>query len=65
MWLRRLLQADDSLLKTIESHVRTGGNIVFLSNHQTEPDPAVLQWMLEQRGFSFLADKIVAVAGDR
>eukprot|EP00918_Siedleckia_nematoides_P062626 GHVU01136541.1.p1 GENE.GHVU01136541.1~~GHVU01136541.1.p1 ORF type:complete len:224 (-),score=21.34 GHVU01136541.1:159-830(-) len=52
-------------LPVIEDALKRGENIIFLSNHQTEPDPAFISIAFEHLGYSSLAEKIIYVAGDR
>lgn len=47
-----------------EAHLKKGGNVVFLANHQIEPDPQVIQIFLEEK-FPYLADALTFVAGER
>jgi glycerol-3-phosphate O-acyltransferase len=48
----------------IEEQVKAGNNVVLLSNHQTEADPAVMALLLEH-SHPFLAENMTYVAGDR
>ncbi|KAG6407582.1 hypothetical protein SASPL_130574 [Salvia splendens] len=41
-----------------------GENIILMSNHQTEADPAVIALLLESTS-SFIAENLIYVAGDR
>ncbi|CBZ53806.1 putative glycerol-3-phosphate acyltransferase [Neospora caninum Liverpool] len=54
-----------SPLGSINERLAAGENVVFLSNHQTEPDPQVVKLVFEHLGESALADKIVFVAGHK
>jgi glycerol-3-phosphate O-acyltransferase len=51
--------------KEIETILARNENVVFLSNHQTEADPQVLSILLEQSGFSALAEKVIFIAGHK
>ncbi|XP_039142074.1 glycerol-3-phosphate acyltransferase ATS12, chloroplastic isoform X5 [Dioscorea cayenensis subsp. rotundata] len=54
-----------SIFYDMEEILRQGHNIVLMSNHQTEADPAIIALLLE-RNFPHLAEKMVIfVAGDR
>ncbi|KAL9249965.1 Glycerol-3-phosphate acyltransferase, chloroplastic-like protein [Drosera capensis] len=53
-----------SLFTEIEEMVQQGHNIVFISNHQTEADPAIISLLLEKRN-SHIAENMTCVAGDR
>jgi len=48
----------------IEAVRKKGENVVFLANHQTEPDPQVLAIMLGDK-YPKLAEEIIYVAGER
>ncbi|XP_039142072.1 glycerol-3-phosphate acyltransferase ATS12, chloroplastic isoform X3 [Dioscorea cayenensis subsp. rotundata] len=53
-----------SIFYDMEEILRQGHNIVLMSNHQTEADPAIIALLLE-RNFPHLAEKMIFVAGDR
>ncbi|XP_057467159.1 glycerol-3-phosphate acyltransferase, chloroplastic isoform X2 [Actinidia eriantha] len=53
-----------SLFYEIEEKLQQGHNIVFVSNHQTEADPAVIALLLEAT-HPHIAEKMTYVAGDR
>lgn len=53
-----------SLFDEIEERLQKGHNIVLMSNHQTEADPAVVALLIE-RTHPQIAEKMVWVAGDR
>lgn len=46
------------LFDELEAHLRAGHNVVLLSNHQTEADPAVIALLLEH-SHPFLAENLV------
>lgn len=48
----------------IEKNLKEGHNVIFLSNHQTEADPAVMALLLEH-SHPYLAENLTYVAGDR
>ncbi|CAM6066071.1 unnamed protein product [Sphagnum tenellum] len=48
----------------IEGYLKRGENVILLSNHQTEADPAVIALLLETT-HPFLAENLTYVAGDR
>jgi glycerol-3-phosphate O-acyltransferase len=52
-------------LTEIGEAVARGENVLLLSNHQTEADPQVMSILLEQHGFSHLAEKIIYIAGHK
>lgn len=51
-------------LDEIETHLSKGENVIFLANHQTEPDPQVISVMLEKK-HPRLAEEMIFVAGHR
>ncbi|KAL8141747.1 hypothetical protein V2J09_014779 [Rumex salicifolius] len=53
-----------SLFHEIVEKQRQGHNIVFMSNHQTEADPAVIALLLEKT-HPYIAENTIYVAGDR
>ncbi|XP_062073496.1 glycerol-3-phosphate acyltransferase ATS12, chloroplastic isoform X2 [Humulus lupulus] len=53
-----------SIFSEMEDKLRQGHNIVLMSNHQTEADPAVIALLLEATN-PHIAEKITYVAGDR
>lgn len=53
-----------SIFNEIDEKLRLGHNIVLISNHQTEADPAVIALLLEATN-PHLAEKLTYVAGDR
>ncbi|CAL0314178.1 unnamed protein product [Lupinus luteus] len=48
----------------IEEKLKKGHNIIFMSNHQTEADPAIISLLLEKR-LPYIAENMTYVAGDR
>jgi glycerol-3-phosphate O-acyltransferase len=52
------------LFDEIEGYLKQGENVILLSNHQTEADPAVIALLLETT-HPFLAENLTYVAGDR
>ncbi|EPT28460.1 acyltransferase domain-containing protein [Toxoplasma gondii ME49] len=54
-----------SPLGRINERLAAGENVVFLSNHQTEPDPQVIKLVLDHLGETALANKMVFVAGHK
>src|SRR5262249_25757340 len=52
------------VLDQIEAQRKRGENVVFLANHQTEPDPQVLAIMLGEK-YPKLAEEMIYVAGER
>ncbi|CAO2819676.1 unnamed protein product [Amaranthus hypochondriacus] len=53
-----------TLFHEMEEKLRQGHNIVFMSNHQTEADPAVIALLLEKTN-PYIAENMIYVAGDR
>uniref|UniRef100_A0A452YQS9 glycerol-3-phosphate 1-O-acyltransferase n=4 Tax=Aegilops tauschii subsp. strangulata TaxID=200361 RepID=A0A452YQS9_AEGTS len=53
-----------SVFSDMENQLRQGHNVVLMSNHQTEADPAVIALSLE-RSNPWISENIVYVAGDR
>uniref|UniRef100_A0A2P2J9G3 Glycerol-3-phosphate acyltransferase, chloroplastic n=1 Tax=Rhizophora mucronata TaxID=61149 RepID=A0A2P2J9G3_RHIMU len=52
------------IFNEIEEKLQQGHNVVLMSNHQTEADPAVIALLLEKSNPN-LAENLVYVAGDR
>ncbi|XP_014521075.1 glycerol-3-phosphate acyltransferase, chloroplastic [Vigna radiata var. radiata] len=48
----------------MEEKLKQGHNIILMSNHQTEADPAVIALLLEAR-LPYIAENLTYVAGDR
>ncbi|XVF52040.1 hypothetical protein PTKIN_Ptkin04bG0233200 [Pterospermum kingtungense] len=53
-----------ALFYEIEEKLKQGHNVVLISNHQTEADPAVIALMLEKTN-PHIAENMIYVAGDR
>lgn len=53
-----------SYLDTIEKQLKLGENVIFLANHQIEPDPQVISLLLEKT-HPQIAENLIFVAGDR
>ncbi|KAG5384859.1 hypothetical protein IGI04_036329 [Brassica rapa subsp. trilocularis] len=53
-----------SLFSDLEDKIRQGHNIVLISNHQSEADPAVISLLLEAH-CPYIGENIKCVAGDR
>lgn len=53
-----------SVFSDMEKKLQQGHNVVLMSNHQTEADPAVIALSLE-RSNPWISENIVYVAGDR
>ncbi|XP_039057236.1 glycerol-3-phosphate acyltransferase ATS12, chloroplastic-like [Hibiscus syriacus] len=48
----------------IEEKLKQGHNVVLISNHQSEADPAIIALLLEKTN-PFIAENMIYVAGDR
>ncbi|XP_052134173.1 glycerol-3-phosphate acyltransferase, chloroplastic [Oryza glaberrima] len=53
-----------SIFQDMEQKLQQGHNVVLMSNHQTEADPAIIALLLE-RSNPWISENIVYVAGDR
>ncbi|KAK4758265.1 hypothetical protein SAY87_019566 [Trapa incisa] len=53
-----------SIFNDIQEKLRQGHNVVMISNHQTEADPAVIALLLEL-AHPYIAENLTYVAGDR
>ncbi|KAL5794627.1 hypothetical protein ACOSP7_003221 [Xanthoceras sorbifolium] len=53
-----------SLFYQMEEKLQQGHNIVLISNHQTEADPAIISLLLESTN-PYIAENMIYVAGDR
>jgi glycerol-3-phosphate O-acyltransferase len=51
-------------LEKIERQLENGENVIFLSNHQTEPDAQAISLLLEEK-HSRLAEEMIFIAGQR
>ncbi|CAL1376129.1 unnamed protein product [Linum trigynum] len=52
------------IFKDMEHKLKQGHNIILISNHQTEADPAVIALLLERTN-PHIAENLIYVAGDR
>ncbi|KAF5734318.1 Phospholipid/glycerol acyltransferase family protein isoform 3 [Tripterygium wilfordii] len=53
-----------SLFKEVEQKLQEGHNVVLMSNHQSEADPAVISLLLEKTNPK-ISENLIYVAGDR
>ncbi|GKA91980.1 glycerol-3-phosphate acyltransferase, chloroplastic [Tanacetum coccineum] len=53
-----------SIFSTMEEQLKQGENVIFISNHQSEADPAVIALLLETTN-PYISESIIYVAGDR
>ncbi|KAI3469191.1 hypothetical protein Pfo_025854 [Paulownia fortunei] len=53
-----------SLFNEMEKKLQQGENVILISNHQTEADPAIIALLLESTN-PFMAETMICVAGDR
>ncbi|XP_022159428.1 glycerol-3-phosphate acyltransferase, chloroplastic [Momordica charantia] len=53
-----------SLFNDIDEKLQQGHNVVLISNHQTEADPAIISLLLEKTN-PYIAENMIYVAGDR
>ncbi|GMJ16044.1 ACYLTRANSFERASE 1 [Hibiscus trionum] len=53
-----------SVFNEIEEKLKQGHNVVLISNHQSEADPAIIALLLEKTN-PHIAENIIYVAGDR
>ncbi|KDP30701.1 hypothetical protein JCGZ_16136 [Jatropha curcas] len=53
-----------SLFHEVEEKLQQGHNIVLMSNHQTEADPAIIALLLEKTK-PYIAENLIYIAGDR
>ncbi|KAG6399184.1 hypothetical protein SASPL_140660 [Salvia splendens] len=61
---RNSFLGNNSIVNEIEKKLEQGENVILMSNHQTEGDPAVIALLLESTN-SFIAENLIYVAGDR
>ncbi|XP_042025005.1 glycerol-3-phosphate acyltransferase, chloroplastic-like isoform X2 [Salvia splendens] len=61
---RNSFLGNNSIVNEIEKKLEQGENVILMSNHQTEADPAVIALLLESTN-SFIAENLIYVAGDR
>ncbi|KAI4328026.1 hypothetical protein L6164_020423 [Bauhinia variegata] len=62
--LRNSYVGNISLFYEMEEKLKQGHNIVLMSNHQTEADPAIIALLLET-AVPYIAENLIYVAGDR
>ncbi|PWA47973.1 Glycerol-3-phosphate O-acyltransferase, alpha helical bundle, N-terminal [Artemisia annua] len=53
-----------SIFSAMEEQLKQGENVIFISNHQSEADPAVIALLLETTN-PYISENIIYVAGDR
>ncbi|PIN10631.1 Glycerol-3-phosphate 1-O-acyltransferase [Handroanthus impetiginosus] len=53
-----------SLFNEMENKLQQGENVILISNHQTEADPAIIALLLESTN-PYIAENMISVAGDR
>ncbi|KAK4368789.1 hypothetical protein RND71_012581 [Anisodus tanguticus] len=53
-----------SVFAEMEEKLKQGDNVVLMSNHQSEADPAIIALLLESK-HPYIAENIIYVAGDR
>nr|GMD74694.1 glycerol-3-phosphate acyltransferase, chloroplastic isoform X1 [Ipomoea batatas]GMD76196.1 glycerol-3-phosphate acyltransferase, chloroplastic isoform X1 [Ipomoea batatas] len=61
---RRSYVGNISLFNEMEEKLQQGENIILISNHQTEADPAIIALLLEST-HPHIAENMICVAGDR
>ncbi|KAL5724726.1 glycerol-3-phosphate 1-O-acyltransferase [Ranunculus cassubicifolius] len=61
---RKTYVGNISLFTDMEEQLRQGHNVVLISNHQTEADPAVIALLLETTN-PYFAENVTYIAGDR
>ncbi|XP_052210070.1 glycerol-3-phosphate acyltransferase, chloroplastic isoform X2 [Diospyros lotus] len=61
---RRSYVGNIHLFYEMEEKLRQGHNVVLISNHQTEADPAIIALLLEAT-HPYIAENLTCVAGDR
>ncbi|RWR87303.1 Phospholipid/glycerol acyltransferase [Cinnamomum micranthum f. kanehirae] len=61
---RRSYVGNIAYFHEMEKQLQQGDNVVLISNHQTEADPAIIALLLETTN-PYLAEKMTCVAGDR
>lgn len=52
-------------LAELDASIKAGDNVIIVGNHQTELDPQIISVLLEEEGYSELAEKMIFVAGHR
>ncbi|KNA11873.1 hypothetical protein SOVF_131110 [Spinacia oleracea] len=53
-----------AIFQEMEEKLKQGDNIILMSNHQSEADPAVIALLLEKTN-SLIAENLIYIAGDR
>ncbi|KAL2237808.1 glycerol-3-phosphate acyltransferase, chloroplastic [Sesamum indicum] len=61
---RNSFLGNSSLFDEMEKKLQQGENVILISNHQTEADPAIISLLLESTN-PFIAENMICVAGDR
>lgn len=61
---KRSLVKNGEILDKIEDQLQKGENVIFLANHQIEPDPQVISLLLEKK-HPKMAEEMIFVAGHR
>ena len=59
------MQVSPETLSELSVHLNKGGNVILLSNHQTEPDPLLARSIFLKKGYADLYNALTAVAGYR
>ncbi|GER34646.1 glycerol-3-phosphate acyltransferase [Striga asiatica] len=62
--IRNSFVGNISLFNEMEKKLQQGENVILISNHQTEADPAIISLLLESSN-PFIAENMICVAGDR
>ncbi|CAA0843253.1 Glycerol-3-phosphate acyltransferase-chloroplastic [Striga hermonthica] len=62
--IRNSFVGNISLFNEMEKKLQQGENVILISNHQTEADPAIISLLLESSN-PFIAENTIYVAGDR
>jgi glycerol-3-phosphate O-acyltransferase len=55
---------NEYILDKIEDQLKSGENVIFLANHQIEPDPQVISVLLENK-HPRIAEDLIFIAGNR
>lgn len=53
------------IVQEVMALLHRGENVIFLANHQTEPDPQLISLLLQKEGLSSLGERLIYVAGHR
>ncbi|MQM11659.1 hypothetical protein Taro_044568 [Colocasia esculenta] len=64
MDLRKSYIGNISIFYDVEEKIRQGHNVVLISNHQSEADPAIIALLLEKTN-PYISENMTYVAGDR